>query len=147
MSSVNRAGPVPEFSPRHSFLRSFISKVTRVHKVATEVISDEFIFHNFVLFLGLPSPPRVHRAEISHMNRQKNSSRYPSQPGYRAPMKRPAKTFVTSSFGLFKWKRLPGRILLSVRIRNFSPTYVDEIQLRNTADQNGGTNLYRSQLW
>ena len=102
MSSVNRASPVPEFSPRHSFLRSFITKVTRAHKATTEVISDEFIFHNFVVFLGLPSPPRVDQAEIFHMNRQQNSSRYPSQPGYRAHMRRPAKTFVASSFGLFK---------------------------------------------
>ena len=31
----------------------------------------------------------VDRAEISHMNGQQNLSRLPSQPGYRAHMKRP----------------------------------------------------------
>ena len=51
---------------------SFISKVTGVHKATTVVTDASLCFTILVLFLGFVP---VDRAEISHMNRQQNSSR------------------------------------------------------------------------
>ena len=65
---------------------SFISKVTRVQK-ALKVANDTNLC-SIILVVFLEFIP-VDRAEIYHMNTPQNSSRQPSQPGYRAHIKRP----------------------------------------------------------
>ena len=54
-------------------------KVIRVHKPMGVANDTSFMFHHLVFF-------PVDWAEISHMNRQQNSSRSPSQLGHRAPI-------------------------------------------------------------
>ena len=65
---------------------SFISKVTRVDKAM--IVENDTRLCGVTLVLFFEFHPG-HRAEISRMNRRQNPARLPSQPGYRAHMKRP----------------------------------------------------------